>query len=158
MTLIKEMSELLKKDTKFLGELPHKETIQDLFDHAEFRWGLSEEEVRRAIKAAGHSRWNNAAWEQYIEVLRKFWLEKHIAEQAAQGITALQTMEERIHELYKLQEGLKIVWGKDCWTFEGTPEQMAAHWELEELLRKRNMQRTRRRYQYYGPSETNRVP
>lgn len=113
-------------------------SFQNLLKLAEELYGKCEQETRELLRSKGHTRWDPAKWWDYLAHFRVCW-GKTLKEQAE---------EQRYEKLLELEKGACCVFENGFWKWEGVPEAIAAHWELEELRReKRRREFMRRRLQ-----------
>jgi hypothetical protein len=115
----------------------------DLIETAANKWSLCEEEVRKVLKNAGFEKWNPVLWDEYLNTLRWFWIQKHIEEAKAAGHNV--SMKSRKERLIEQEQGLMCIFNNGYWQWVGTQEQMDAHWELEDLERREKIRKFRRR-------------
>ena len=99
---------------------PTSKTAEDLFKHALTFFQMDETTAREVLKRNNYSTFKKELWNSYMEILRT---------------ESLKLKQQRLEDLEKTL--IKMIDPKymDCWVWHGTPEALAAHWELENQRR-----------------------
>jgi hypothetical protein len=110
----------------------------DLLQLAQDLYGKNEQEVKALLKMVGHTKWNPLRWYDYLAHFKVYW-----------DNPQEKTYEKRLQNLEWLEERLTIEVRAEGWVYTGEPKALAAHWELENIRRRKRMKQCRERYGRY---------
>ena len=124
-----------------LNFIAQSKTMQDLFQYAKIWYGLEAEKVREILRGGGYTNFKKECWWDYLNALREEW--QHIEDLKAEPGWDKSRRQKLVDLVSKLE---KAACPDGTWYWQGTSEQLAAKWELDELDRQKNVKRWRQCY------------
>jgi len=121
-------------------------TFKELISHSLYWYGLSEQETRSILKAAGFEMFQAEKWIDYLNILREHWPHyKQIRMEQHEKIER----ETHLDCLYKMLR-IVVTVGNTGWHYEGHQEVLNDILKRSEEARERNVRRFIQRMHFKG--------